>query len=331
MKLFIDTNVYLSFFSLTSDDLVEFKKLGAAIDAGKLTLLITQQVKDEFSRNREVKIAEALKKLKEHDRKIQFPALCKDYEEYELLRETQGKFKAALDALQQKVRKDAISRDLQADTVIQDLFKKATSIDLTDELLARAERRIAVGNPPGKNGSLGDAINWELLLEHGGFWEDLHIVSDDKDFYSSLDSDVLHGFLRDEWSAIHDAETFTYRRISHFLGKHFPNIKIASEVELQEAIDDLVTSSNFTCTHRAIARLSTYDRFGASHAASIAEAYIDNSQVRWILGDSDVYEFLKLFILNSGERLKESVRNELNELVKEARSYHEDWDEEIPF
>ena len=61
--LFIDTNILLSFYHLSSDDLEELRKLIALIDTGQITLVVTEQVKDEFFRNRGAKIADAMKEL----------------------------------------------------------------------------------------------------------------------------------------------------------------------------------------------------------------------------------------------------------------------------
>lgn len=64
MNLFIDTNIYLTFFHFSSDDLEELKKLIVVIKEGQINLILPDQVIDEFKRNREVKIADALKDLK---------------------------------------------------------------------------------------------------------------------------------------------------------------------------------------------------------------------------------------------------------------------------
>jgi PIN domain len=65
MNLFIDTNIYLTFYHYSSDDLEELKKLAVAIKSGEITLYSTQQIQDEFKRNRESKIADALKRFNE--------------------------------------------------------------------------------------------------------------------------------------------------------------------------------------------------------------------------------------------------------------------------
>jgi predicted nucleic acid-binding protein len=51
--VFIDTNVLLSFYAFTAEDLSQLEKVVAEVKAGKLPLLITDQVRDELRRNRE--------------------------------------------------------------------------------------------------------------------------------------------------------------------------------------------------------------------------------------------------------------------------------------
>ncbi|RQW22335.1 hypothetical protein EHS17_14655 [Rhodobacteraceae bacterium CH30] len=82
MNLFIDTNIFLSFFHLSNDDLDELHKLAVLLEEKQITLWLTEQVRDEFFRNRENKISEAVKKLSEQKSKPQFPQVCKDYDEY---------------------------------------------------------------------------------------------------------------------------------------------------------------------------------------------------------------------------------------------------------
>ena len=82
MDLFIDTNVILSFYHLTSDDLEELRKLTVLLQRKRVKLSLTDQVVSEFRRNRENKISEAIKALREQCLNLQFPQLCKDYSEY---------------------------------------------------------------------------------------------------------------------------------------------------------------------------------------------------------------------------------------------------------
>ena len=60
MNIFIDTNVYLSFYHLSSDDLEELKKLVVLAREGKVVLLLPEQVIDEFRRNRAANLRSVL-------------------------------------------------------------------------------------------------------------------------------------------------------------------------------------------------------------------------------------------------------------------------------
>ena len=87
MNLFIDTNILLSFYHLSSDDLEELKKLGVLLRQKQITLWLPEQTIVEFKRNRANKIADALKRMEEQHIHMQFPQLAKEYDEYQILKE----------------------------------------------------------------------------------------------------------------------------------------------------------------------------------------------------------------------------------------------------
>lgn len=93
VNIFIDTNILLTFFHFSNDDLEELRKLIAVISMPENRLFYTSQVLDEFNRNRENKIADALKKFKEKKLENQFPQICKEYPEYEEMRAAIKTFK----------------------------------------------------------------------------------------------------------------------------------------------------------------------------------------------------------------------------------------------
>lgn len=317
MNLFIDTNVFLSFFHLSNDDLEEIHKLAVLIDKGDVTLWLTEQVKDEFKRNRESKISDAVKKLKEQKSKPQFPQICKDYEEYPEIRELQKEYDKKISSLIEKVTRDVAARTLKADQKIDELFRKAKLIETTSDLVGKARLRMDVRNPPGKDGSLGDAINWEALLESVPDEEKLYLVADDKDYYSVLDDSKLKEFLIDEWQETKNEEVQFYRRLSQFFKEHYPDIKLASELEKELAIRALVNSGNFASTHTAISKLEKYAEFNKSQANELAQVCFTNDQVGWILSDQDVHDFYKMLLDSHGGILEEELKNKLIERLKE--------------
>jgi len=203
--LFIDTNVLLSFYHLTSEDLEELRKLVALIDTTKIELVLTEQIEDEFNRNRAAKIADAMKKLQDARFKIAFPAFAKDYPGYDELRTLLDKAGKKHAELVETITEDAIKGDLKADALVADLFQKATVIPVSDEIYLDALKRVRRGNPPGKENSLGDAINWECLLAKIDDGTDVHLVSEDKDYRSQLTPE-FSDFLNHEWKTRKNSE-----------------------------------------------------------------------------------------------------------------------------
>lgn len=323
--------MFLSFYHLSNDDLEEIHKLAVLIDKKEVTLWLTQQVKDEFKRNRESKISDALKKLKEQKTKPQFPQICKDYAEYPEIRELQKEYDKKISALIESVTTDVKKRTLKADQKIEELFSKANHIETTEELVAKSRFRMDVRNPPGKDGSLGDAINWEGLLGHVPCEQKLYLVADDKDYYSVLDENKLKEFLIDEWLTEKSEDVVFYRRLSQFFKEHYPDIKLAAELEKELAIRSLVNSGNFAITHSAIAKLSKYAEFNKPQVNELAQALFSNSQVGWILDDSDVLEFYSLLIKNHGALLEQELFEKLNEQLKDIVKDNEEGEDDDPF
>jgi hypothetical protein len=201
MIIFIDTNVFLSFYQFTNDDLEQLKKLAVLLEDNKVSLCLPEQVIREFNRNRENKIAEAMKLLRDQKFSFQFPQFCKDYEEYVQLKDLMKESSKLHSKLLERAQEDIWSQKLKADETIQSLFNFAERVECGDEIMELARLRMDIRNPPGKNGSLGDAINWEALLTHVPEKEDIYFIADDKDYYSPLDSSVFNTFLQHEWTS----------------------------------------------------------------------------------------------------------------------------------
>jgi len=87
MHVFIDTNILLSFYHYSDDELDLLHNVFADHEHGSATVHVTEQVKDEFVRNRDNKLRDALKKFNDSKINPQFPSFMKGYEEYEKLRD----------------------------------------------------------------------------------------------------------------------------------------------------------------------------------------------------------------------------------------------------
>jgi predicted nucleic acid-binding protein len=326
MKLFIDTNILLSFYHLTSEDIEELKKLVALVQEGEIDLLVPDQVKDEFYRNRESKISDALKKLRDAKLRLVFPAFCKDYDEYRELKKTIRAADEQHATLVARVVSDATEGELAADAIVASLFEKAKRIQVTKDILDRADRRVRLGNPPGKGDSLGDAINWECLLEAVPRREDVYFVSGDNDHVSALSDEKLSEYLVREWSDDKKSELHFYRQISTFFKENFPNIRLASEVKKDLLIQKLAQSRSFATTHELVGKLSNDSEFTLPQIEQLVSIAETNSQVGWIVSDDDVAAFYSNLLQNYALDLDKKVRERLEALLPDDED-----DEDIPF
>ena len=315
MYLFIDTNVFLSFLHYSSDDLEELKKLEVLLRDGRIRLLLPDQVVAEFRRNREGKLADSLKKLRDVRVAPQFPQICKDYPEYEELRRHQRAFEEVHKRLVEKIVADIENKSLKADALIKALFGAGHRIETPPALVARARLRSDTGNPPGKKGSLGDAVNWEALVAGAAEGEDVYFVSSDSDYSSDLDEERFDPFLAEEWEATKKSRVIYFKRLSLFFRAQFPEIKLAAEAEKDLAIRDLANSGNFARTHGVIARLRQYSDFTPSQLNEIVSATLANNQVHWIAGDDDVHSFLSAVIAGREDQIDPAKLKELHELL----------------
>jgi hypothetical protein len=291
MQLFLDTNVYLGFFRLTGDDLEELHKLVVAVRSGETNLYLTQQVRDEFRRNRKKVIAESLKSVESSKLPAGFPRLLQNYPEFEELRQALTTYEEHRGHLLTTVREAAAQKELHADGLIQELFKLAQDVPMSPEIWNAAQQRYDLGNPPGKNDSYGDAINWESLIAAVPVGEDLLFVSADTDFASALEPGLLADALRSEWADKKDTAITLYKNLTALFRAHYPDIRLATELEKELAVGKLIGSESFLDTHEFISDVATYTDFSAEQAQALINAANRNLQIYWIREDSDVRAF----------------------------------------
>ncbi|MDZ4158180.1 MAG: PIN domain-containing protein, partial [Anaerolineaceae bacterium] len=320
------TNIFLSFYHFTNDDLEELKKLSVLLLQGKVKLYLPEQVIQEFRRNRENKIADALKQLREQKLDLRFPQFCKEYDEFENLRQLQRSYSKVHAELIQKAIDDIQSQALKADRVIRDLFKNGVEIPVDVAIKELARTRMDVGNPPGKNGSLGDALNWEVLLQNVPNGEPLYFITDDKDYASPIDSNIFNAYLSQEWQDQKKSGVIYYKSLSGFFKEHFPKITLASELEKDLVIRDLANSSSFAETHTIISKLNKYSGFTIAQINAIVDATNSNNQVHWILDDQDVRNFFLKVIKGKESQIKPMSLSELLSSMKDAPNLSQDDD-----
>jgi hypothetical protein len=83
-------------------------------------------------------------------------------------------------------------------------------------------------------------------------------------------------------------------------------------------------------THSAVAKLSSFENFSQLQVSEIVDAALTNSQVSWILGDQDVYEFMTKFAAEYKDKMDEDGYGNLMESLKELAP-KEDEDDGLPF
>ena len=232
------TNIFLDFYHLSGADIEELHKLTALLEEGGLKLFVPRQLCEEFKRNRDSKIKDAMNEFQKARFKISFPAFCKLYPEYNELQEMLKAANNKHAELYKKAMDDVNAVALKADAVIEDLFGKAQVIETGNSIFNKALHRFRMGNPPGKKKvTMGDEVNWEALLEAAPNDEDLHLVSGDSDYAAAMDADKFNPFLDDEWKEKKKSSILFYKLLQDFFKSNYPQIKLASDVKRNVLIE----------------------------------------------------------------------------------------------
>ncbi len=291
LHLFIDTNIFLSFYAYTNDDVEELRKLISLIKTNQLKLYLTAQVKDEFNRNREAKLRDSLREFRKLAVSDSIPRFMEKYASIKSYRTSRTTLLKAQDDAIIEAMKEAEQGSIGADSLFRDLSNAAGIIKLNTTVYDSAVHRMQLGNPPGKDHSLGDRINWEVLIAEVPEGTDLHIVSKDGDFGSPLRS-APNSFLVDEWTTEKKGTLFLHEQLKPLLKEYFPQIKLAIDAEKRLAMENLIDSASFAWTHVAISRLSPFiDVLTSEDIHELVAAAENNSQIEAIITDDDVHTF----------------------------------------
>lgn len=235
MHLFIDTNIFLNFYTYPDDDGV-IDELLENIGPNKIVLHLPKQVENEFERNRESKLHGAVTEFQSS----KFPnAVPNHMRGTEVARNYQEAIKIAESAKKTLIANAtglALQNDLPVDKKITEIFSKSQKYGEDDASFKLAIERSQRGNPPGKGESVGDRYNWEVLLKHVPAG-DLHIVSKDGDYASplaNLDKRTVKAkrYLAEEWSKKkEDGSLHIYTNIKSVIA-HYK--KLVQQPELPE-------------------------------------------------------------------------------------------------
>lgn len=321
MHVFVDTNILLNFFHYSSEDLDNLHNVFASHEHGSATVHLTEQVRDEFNRNRENKLNDAIKRFKTATFSPQIPSFLKGYEEFNQIRKLAKQLELARISILKDADQDIAAASLRADQLISQIFESSSITPTTPEIFQAASQRVALGNPPGKNGSMGDAINWLILLDSVEDKQDLHVITEDTDFYSTLSDDRPHPFLAGEWQRTKHATLFVYRTLAAFTDKHFDGVAFSFDSGKEALIEELRHSGSFAETHQLITKLEFHGYYSAKEADRILEAAAQNSQVGSIVTDYDVSDFLnRIAVPHRGAIDTTEHRQVLDAVVEEQRN-----------
>lgn len=331
MNLYIDANIFLDFYHLSGGDIEELKKLVALIEEGEIVLFTCKQLQEEVRRNRDAKISDAIKEFQKASFKVNFPAFCKHYLEYAEIQEALKLANSKHSQLLTKSTNDIKAENLNADALISDLFSKSKDIPYSNSIFNNSISRFRLGNPPGKKKvTMGDEVNWESLIEGVPNHEELHFVSGDGDYASSISPEELNTFLKSEWQQKKNSEICFYKSITDFFKKKFPDIKLASDIKVNKLIEKLAASGSFAMTHVVISELSKQAQFSKIQVEELINILDLNTQVSWIIGDPDVKDFYRSIYEKYGEAVATEAKNTLKSALYPEPEVP-DADEDIPF
>jgi hypothetical protein len=277
--LFLDSNIYLSLYRYSVDSLEKLEKLIPLLEAEMIELIVPKQVIDEFERNREKEIFNAIKQFSESTPPKSTPNVCYGYEETKDIKKAIAIFDQQRKNLLDKIVDDAKSRSLKADQVIDKIFAIAKKYIPDPQLIAQAKLRFQLGNPPGKNNSYGDAINWLTLLQYIPITKDIYFISADGDFTSQLDENIFSLYLENEWKRRKGSQVFFYKTLNSFIEKNYPDIKITDEDIKQSKIQAFIDSSSFDEARERLAYILKMSDINSNQLNQIVKGALENSQI----------------------------------------------------
>ncbi|RAP38509.1 hypothetical protein B1207_01075 [Legionella quinlivanii] len=324
MDVFIDTNILTSLYRLSKEDLESFKKIYVLLEKKEINILLTEQVRNEFFRIRDDIIYDAITKFKEQSLKLSVPAIFKADSEYQTLLDLKDSYNKHHQKILKKIEKENRDNSFKADEIVQHIVEKSKCLEVTDDILSKAKRRKELGNPPGKKNSLGDQINWEILLLNDNKLNDLYLISADGDFFYK-NTNIIKSFLKEEWERSKATKIFGYRTLSDFFTDKHPNIKLASELNQELLINRLVNSSSFSETHQAIYNLRAIEAYTPPQIDLITDAFLQNNQLNWIATDPDVSEFISMLIHQYNDQISDDKLNDLSDLISSDDDYEDEY------
>jgi len=312
INLFIDTNIFLNFYSFSDDDLDKLSNLHSLISkTNQIKLYVPSQLVDEFNRNRENRIKDAMKKFRDSNVKSEIPKLCSGFDEAKIIFALSKQIYEEKNKLTEKISQAIENKTLKADLLINDLF--SAPIEIEDNIIVNAKKRFDLGNPPGKNKSYGDAVNWEFLLEKVPEKEDLYFVGDDIDYKSPLNENNFSSFLAEEWKKKKSSKIYYYKSVNNFFKDKFPQIQLKDDYIIDIKIEEFAESRSFDIARSRLNGLHQINEFSDAQVNAIIKASINNDQIYNAHAYSDfVGRFLKEIVEGHEQQIDPEILEEFN-------------------
>ena len=247
MNLFIDANIYLNYFKMSSENIDSLEELLKILKTKKkLKLLLPEQTLQEYSRNRDNIVNETKMALKEQKNfKPILPPMVRSWSEAGKIKRLFKELNSYYERIIKKHDKELKNESSKLDKVINEIFDKAIKVLEEDNIINKAFYRMLKGNPPGKKDSYwikdsyGDAIVWESILDKRTN-DNLAIVTDDNDWKEQHDKENLNRFLLKEWQKKTKKRIKVYSSLGKFINDFEKKPTIKKEtIEREERLGSI--------------------------------------------------------------------------------------------
>lgn len=211
IKIFIDTNIFVGLYYSNHNPLTIFEDIFKL----KSNLILTDQVHDEFIRNRDLQLQYLIKESKKYNPNYPTSSLIRSLKEFSDLNKIEKDLQDANESLIKKLQEMKDNTD--KDPVFKSFLKlyddsRITKYERNEDIINKAHNRKLIGNPPlSNNYSIGDEVNWEIILSN--LKDDLVIIALDKTYNNHIT------FLKREFKLKTNKELFIDEKISFALNK----------------------------------------------------------------------------------------------------------------
>ena len=285
MRVFIDTNIFLNFYRISSKETFSvYEKILDAIRAKQVEVLIPYQLEREFLRQKHWVVI-AFKKTQEEvlkqDNIFGIATFLKNTDEGKKLELARNEFREKQKELLDAYLKYVVDPSSKVNQFVDKVFKAGVAVPETKDIIERAHRRYLRGDPPRKRGqdeSLGDAIMWESLLEKFTD-QDLYIVTGDGDWYDALEEKQVNPLMQKEWMDASGGKTTVtrYAFLSEFVKERLGAKDEATEEALKEEKASISTEARVFPLNIDLVSGSGFSTSSTITSASSFYPWVDNT------------------------------------------------------